>query len=564
MTPNEKAPQTWKIRLPVALAVGLAVPFTFIVFGMVDVFLNNRGVIPFPVTAILGGVLLIALAVWVCVAGGLLLLKGRLFDAAVSLVFGLLLAGYIQGNFLNLNLGLMTGVDIPWSRYTVHGMLNALIWGTIVAIPFVVRRLSVKIWRAGVQFLSWLLVGMQFMGLAVPLVTSGALHDQIEGQYLSMADAYEVSTRDNVLVFLIDRLDAAYLEDVLDNVPDFFTPLDGFTYYSDNTSVYSRTFPSVSAMLTGQDYVFDRPRDQYLREAWREGLFVPTLREHGYTVKLYMPERYAYWDAGDLAGLADNLRVNQGDAYVKQRPAIQSFALMSAYRFSPHVLKRFFWRQTPAFNRLLVVPNEADAYDESNYAFYQGLQKNGLTTQSQTHNFAYYHLQGSHDQEIDENIQRADAQHPTSQRQNLMGCFRIVFDYLDRLRALGLYDGATIAILGDHGKSMDHYNLDSPVRTAVLFKPKGSTGMPMAQSGAPTSHADFRASVLDAVGIDATGFGTPYRSIDEQAARERTYYYQVNLLEERRSYIEQFTVEGSARIFDHWHKTQEIDMRYGE
>ncbi len=562
MNQPEKTQNIWKARLPLAMAVGLAVPFAFIVFGIVDVFLNNRAVIPFPVTAILGGVLLLAVIVLICLAGGLLLLKGRLFDAAVSLVFGLLIAGYIQGNFLNLNLGRMTGVDIPWSRYTAHGIMNALIWAVIVAVPFVAHHFSAKLWRGGVLFVSWLLIGMQLIGLVVPLATTGALQDKIEGQYLSMADAYEVSTRDNVLVFLIDRLDATYLEDVLDNVPDFFAPLDGFTYYRDNTSLYSRTFPSVSALLTGKTYVFEMPPDQYLTEAWREGAFIPTLRAHGYTTKLYMAERYAYWDAGDLAGLADNLRTNRGGAYVKWRPAIQSFALMSAYRYSPHVFKRLFWRQTPAFNRLLVVPNEADAYDESNYAFYQGLQQSGLTTQNERNNFAYYHLQGNHYLEIDENIRPTDAQHPTSSRQNLMGCLRIVYAYLDQLKALGLYDNATIVILGDHGKSTDNYNLEKPVRTAVLFKPKGSAGTPMRMSDAPTSHADFQASVLDAAGIDCADFGTPYRAVDEDAPRMRTYFYQVETLDDHRVYLEEFAIEGAAQDFQNWRKLQEIDLLY--
>ena len=55
----------------------------------------------------------------------------------------------------------------------------------------------------------------------------------------------------------------------------------------------------------------------------------------------------------------------------------------------------------------------------------------------------------------------------------MKACFKIVYDFLDQMKALGVYEDSTIIILGDHGKSMDKTNLDYAVRTGLFVKPKG-------------------------------------------------------------------------------------------
>lgn len=81
---------------------------------------------------------------------------------------------------------------------------------------------------------------------AVPLVTiyinAGSAEDSKE-YYLSTEYMETYSPEKNTIVFLLDRLDYDYMEQVLETDPDFFAPLDGFTSFTNATSEYARTKP---------------------------------------------------------------------------------------------------------------------------------------------------------------------------------------------------------------------------------------------------------------------------------------------------------------------------------
>lgn len=60
-----------------------------------------------------------------CILVGLLL-RSRLYNAFIGLVFVFGLCFYIQGSFLNMNVGLMNGANVNWSDFT-QGMIVRLI-----------------------------------------------------------------------------------------------------------------------------------------------------------------------------------------------------------------------------------------------------------------------------------------------------------------------------------------------------------------------------------------------------------------------------------------------------
>lgn len=78
------------------------------------------------------------------------------------------------------------------------------------------------------------------------------------------------------------------------------------------------------------------------------------------------------------------------------------------------------------------------------------------------------------------------------------GAFKMVFDYLDELKRLGVYEDATIVITADHGQwpsNGDREPMTGPRLTALFVKPAGSAGVPMAYSAAwrlvETRHIDY-------------------------------------------------------------------------
>lgn len=547
----------FKKRLLPALLVSGAISFTFIVFGILDLYVGNSDIFPFLLKDILLPVLLAGLLCFVVLAAILLLLRGKLFDIVLSLGLGVLLAGYLQGNFLNLNLGQLTGDRIAWEDYAVHSLLNALLWVVIVCIPLALRYFSQTIWRSTTVFVPVLLIGMQLVGLLTSVFTSGVLEQSASTQYLSTSGIYEVSSQKNIIVLLLDRLDGQYVNDLRKDNPQFFEPLDGFTYYGNNTAQYCRTFPSVTSILTGELSTYQQPADDYFDEAWGNATLLPKLRENNFTTKLFMEKGYTYSDISQLQGQADN--ISEGTLTYETIPILRRMMSLSAYRYAPHSMKASFWMSTSAFGQHVQTDTDLAPYKTDDIAFYRNLKEKKLTVQDSKNNFSFYHLHGCHDPVYDENVNPISPEKGTTFEQS-KGAFHIVFEYLQQLKELGLYEDATIIIMGDHGKSEDSQRLNYPSTTGLFIKPSGSAGTPLTDSDAPVSLANFAATVLEEAGIDAEGYGPSALDISPDASVTRRFFYRVN--NDKEDILEEFEIKGDARKFSNWHKVGETVNKY--
>ena len=79
--------------------------------------------------------------------------------------------------------------------------------------------------------------------------------DEYDGlRVLTYENMGRLSKGKNVVFFLVDRFDAKYYAQKLEQDSDFFDGLDGFTYFNDYTSLYCRTYPGVASILTGKDH----------------------------------------------------------------------------------------------------------------------------------------------------------------------------------------------------------------------------------------------------------------------------------------------------------------------
>lgn len=209
--------------------MGLALPFTFVTVGILELFMNNIGLFPFTISDLLTPTLLLSLLCFVILTAVGGLLKGWFLDIYLSLEAGFLLAGYLQGNFLNLNLGEMTGDPIDWSQYTGHGIFNTLVWMVLFLAPLIVFTFWDKIWRKLIVILPAVLIAMQTAGLVSTTLgtdfsteVTNTASEPVEA-YLSEKGMFELSTKKNVLVFVLDRLDGKYIDQVQADDATFLT-----------------------------------------------------------------------------------------------------------------------------------------------------------------------------------------------------------------------------------------------------------------------------------------------------------------------------------------------------
>lgn len=101
------------------------------------------------------------------------------------------------------------------------------------------------------------------------------------GYTLTGEGRFEVAPKNNTLLFVFDSSESAYFNEVLEMFPDVYDAFSGFTYYPNSISVYSRTYPSVIYMLTGEKCYFDKPPAEYIQEAYERGTMLKDLNEAG-------------------------------------------------------------------------------------------------------------------------------------------------------------------------------------------------------------------------------------------------------------------------------------------
>ncbi len=542
-----------KERLALALAAAFSLAFTFFLFGPYDLFMGNRNIMPMTFGSLRLPLLLAGLAVFALLLALLVLLRGRLFDMAVSWAVGLLLAGYLQGNFLNLNLGQLTGEAIHWEQYLFHGLVNTLVWLVVAALPSILLYFSKILWKGVCLIAPSLLVAVQVVSLLVTFSSTGLLHEVTPLSYLSVEGLYDVAPKDNIIVILLDRLDERYIEDILQEDPDFFANLDGFTHYTNNISSYGRTYPSVVNLLTGAVTDFGVEADTFVTEAYRNSTFLSDIKKQGYDTKLYMAAKYGYTNIVQLRGLADN--ISSGEMKTDSLGAIKDFWKLSLFRYAPHVMKPGFWMYTGDFSQLVQMERDPQPYVAGDVRFYENLEQQGLRVSGPQKNFVYYHLEGMHNPFFwDENGQEVPADQ-TNRLRHTMGSFKKVGLFLDQLRQLGVYEDANIIITGDHGASPDIHELDQSLRTGLLVKRRGETG-PLKMSNAPLDAANFRASIIEMAEMETDAYGPAYWEVPEDAPVVRHFYYRINSMDGNPGYLVTYEVYGDAKDFANWKKLE--------
>ena len=133
----------WKKRLVFSAVVSAALTFTLCLFGPLDLFFNNYEEIWFHLQDIIGGLAVVAGIFFVLTTLVGTLLRGKLHDLYMALMFGGLVGTYVQGSFMNKNYGLLNGNSVDWSAYTGYGVVNTVVWVVCILVPLI----AMLIWK---------------------------------------------------------------------------------------------------------------------------------------------------------------------------------------------------------------------------------------------------------------------------------------------------------------------------------------------------------------------------------------------------------------------------------
>ena len=555
--------RTYRSRLLIAAAVSFALCFTVLFFGPFEIAVFNGESLVFGLSEVVKSMLPMALIVFAALALALPLLRGRIFDAAVGFLFGLLVAAYLQANVFGNALGALTGDGFVWNRMAKKMLLNLLVWALIIAVPFIVHMINREIWRKVLIFGSLLLIVMQGAALAVMPFSTSWPKGENKKYYLSMANFTEYSKRSNTVVFLLDRLDYDYIKEVINDKPDFFERLDGFTSYTNAISSYARTRPGGNSILTGGgEGAYIKEAEDYFVDSWNQGdrHILDDLAAGGYTVDIYDLMEDMFGRGEPFDGKVDNL--TDSSRIFKRGKIRDGMLQLSLYRYTPVVMKPFFWCYTDDINNGVMksVENSQLMYEIDETIFDSEISS--FTTNDDRKYLKFYHFMGSHTPyTLDENGHKSDKD--TNVVAQTEGCFNILYRAFDKMKEMGIYKDTAILILADHGTPIDDAR---PVLKAtcigMFYKPAGAEGTPLAVNNAPVSLENIPATILKSCGLGYEAYGSAIDEIAQDADVVRKFYKSVltkeNLYHE--TYVHEYDIVGDAKDFDNWKEVRVYDV----
>lgn len=505
----------------------------------------------------------------------MILTKGIAHRALFAIYSALALIGGIQNMITTFTFKGMPGDGNVARASALTQILNFGMWCAVIAVIFWFIVMSKKqdfartVISLGLLFVMVTQAGTAFIeGVSATSKKQEAENSATSAKtvsYLTTLNMFEVSTKENVIVFVLDRFDVDYFENFLASGSDYIDELDGFTFYNDNISKYPRTFPAVTSMLTGREYDYTASRESFMSDAYSSSPILEDLKDNNYKVNLYIPFTDGYKDATVFGDKVTNTTTTKGYTVSKGELTGNIFALAS-YFWAPEVVKARIDISESKLNNLVTQLGDADQYvlsETSDAEYYEQFKNEGLSTQSTQNTFTFLHLRGCHSPyTIDENceVSKENGDRKSTNLEQTTGMFKFISEYIRELKDLGLYEDATIIITGDHAaletdtKPYEEDNGKAKV-TALLVKESGQSGTPLKTSTAQVSQDNFMATIVKSAGIETERYyGKAYSEIKEGETVERIHYF--STLAQNPNKVWKYTINGSGRDFSNWTREQ--------
>ena len=474
--------------------------------------------------------IVIAIIIWVLL---LRILKEEALTAVVLLMWGAIIAAYVQTLFLNNRMVVIMGQQTEYSALSVGNVVNILIWGLIVLAPlciWILFKMKKKEFRYEKFFvLSMVIIaGMQIVGLVSTAISTDLPEGFDENPaYFTYDAAVEFNPDNNVLVFVLDTLDVRVIRSTFETYPHLQEYLDGFTLYENNTAQHFGTIPSLVSMLTGHH--MEGPwihAPEYKPAAWGQHGFIDTLRDNGFRTNLYLCLISSFSDNEQIEHRADNMRVPDRVG-MNFRSLLSTTTRLSLGRLSPYMLKNTWLSDiAPDFGRhffYVEVENEHAVFTpivgiHSDMRFHNFVSFHSeFTADSEESVFTFIflnsaHANGSRDDPGSNGFHFIEETGELLQGGTRTDVVRANFETLNvffqNMREIGVYDNTTIIITGDHG-----LRNQIPDTVSLFIKPQNSMGPLVVDTITELSHINFQASIIDAAGLPHESYGISYFDI---------------------------------------------------
>lgn len=525
----------WKERIGFTVPIVLLYVFMSIFYFPNELYLSNKDEFPIKYDVFFITTVGTTLLMFVLCCSIILLIRN---DAAYSLcnigLFALSIAGYIQSVFLNGALMSMDGSVQTWTLFA--RFLNGLIWIVLIGGCFGIYFYRKEIAPKGIRMISIYLFLVQFVSIAFMLISSGVMAKNNAELRLNEEGKLSVSKNENVILFIVDWFDGQIMDKLIAEDQTFTEPLQDFVYYSNATSRYAYTEQSVPYLLTGIRYHKDMNAAEYRDMAYEQSDFLQEVNQNGYSIGVYTNTKYVSksmdkWIINDF--VQDR---NEGFDYFRLA-ALN--VRTSRYKMMPYVLKAKYWYDTGNFDSIV-----ADSrYNNTDIQLYQEIKKDGLYFEEGDKDkaFRFIHLNGAHEPyTMDENVEEFLPDNSLTIEQKMLsqakGSMKIIYEYLEQMKGLGVYDEAMIVIVADHGqnylqneeylKKLDELGLNKTSNPVLLIKYPGQVYEEgLKENTAPVSHDNLITTLANAMGVSPMNSNVAVEKVGEQERIIREFEY---------------------------------------
>jgi len=363
--------------------------------------------------------------------------------ALASLLGAVGLVSWLYAFFLAGHMTALNGMDAPMHFDTSLGVWElAAVGAAWLLIGFAISRAR----RAAI--VAFLVLNV---GLAVTTATAvrAATRHRVRAPVVQDAGpVFRFSTRDNVLVVLLDGLQSDIAYAILRSDVRLERAFEGFRFYKDTLGVAPTTFVSLPAIHSGMEYRNQESLGAYFEESIRIQSFMNRFADAGYQTALVNPIEGACPDhVATCPTSTQILRTSEAQLRAESLRLLD----VSLFRLAPVWLKsRIYsggnWFLAGRFD----MAQETSRIFEHNLLFAEMARR--ITVDEGPPTMKFVHSLATHTPFVLSNdcrttVDTSWANLPPQAHCALLAVARL----LDALKAAGVYDRTEIALVADHG-----------------------------------------------------------------------------------------------------------------
>lgn len=488
-------------------------------FMPMDIYIPNADDIEIPIKPLAACLGVVTAAVFAVLLLGCIFIKGKANRLFRTVIFGLSVAFYIQGNFLAVNMGELNGEKYALSFWKTA--LSVAVWLVVPTAAFIMLRKLPEEFEGLVPRIAAALFIVQFAALGISAYNNLQKYDAdrqeaiLTGEsmpYFTKKNMELYSSNKNVIIIVADAYSSHLFDETLQDAPESLSEFDGFTYYTNTLGKYPSTVASFAHFTSG-----DAVSKQYADTSFFESSSI------NFTGNFYsshdIPPVSVLDDFYDNTGYV-TLSFGESMMYTK------NVYRLAFFRCMPEPLKPLFWFDAQSMGgdiaerleRKISAKTGAGLYSSDNLEFYNSLPGELEITDENV--FKLFYILGVHSpRTVTKNLERA-TEDEVGTEDEAIAVNKIVNEYLRILKDNGVYDKCDIILMADHGHS-DYYDKKYPL---LMYKPANQQTTGITVSNAPISYDELFPTFKMLVGTEPGGRTIFDIAEDEQRTRLFGFY----------------------------------------